>query len=202
MFSRRLFLGLMLFATPASADLLQIAVSGTFGDNVPTSTLSAPDTPWSITFDIPALQAADTFDAFSGVGVTNFEYEFNNKLVTTGYDDPEFEGVADGADLQEYLNDGTTPVLFELGLSTQLYSESATNSEILTGSFAVVAGANITYVSVVTDAFYTLNAGPIVITDLSAVPEPGAVILLGTVVLAVVFASRLRRRRRSAALCG
>jgi hypothetical protein len=202
MFSRRLFLGLMLFAIPASADLLQIAISGTFGDNVPTSTLSAPDTSWTITFDIPALQAADTLGSFGGVGVTNFEYEFNNNLVTTGHADPEFEGVADGAEFQEYLNDGTTPVLFVLGLSTQLYSESATNSEILTGSFAVLAGTDFTYVSVVTDAYYTLNAGPIVITDLSAVPEPGAVILLGTVVLAVVFASRLRRRRRSAALCG
>jgi hypothetical protein len=200
MFSRRLFLGLMLFAIPASADLLQIEVSGTFDGTAPVTTLSAPNTPWTIIFDIPSLQP-DTGDFFNGTGASNFEYELNNKLVTTAKQEPAFEGGAEAAELQVYLDDGATPINFVLRSSSQLYSESATNSEILTGSFAVVAGTD-TFVNIVTDAYYAPNAGPIVITDLSAVPEPGAVILLGTIVLAVVFASRVRRRRRSAALFG
>ena len=42
MFSRRLFLSLILVAMPASADLLQVSVSGTFDSSTTGTALTAP----------------------------------------------------------------------------------------------------------------------------------------------------------------
>jgi hypothetical protein len=203
MFDRRLFLSLILVAIPASADLLQVALSGTFDGNAPVSDISAPNATWEITFDIdsqPSVVDADPDDfeasvsnvvfdlngggPVSGVFIPNYNVRFEDSHRGGG---AEFN-VASDADGASYLMqiDGDP-----------LYSGTTSNPEIAAGPFAT-SGGNISILSSSAgEADYSVTPNSTVITDLSPIPEPHANLLLVTALAGTAFL--LKRRRRSAA---
>jgi hypothetical protein len=200
MFSRRLFLSLILVAIPASADLLQVAVSGTFDGSAPVSDISAPNVTWEITFDIdsqPSVVDAepDDFEAsvsnvvfdLNGVGpVSGVSISDNNVI----FDDSRRGG---GAEFDvDSRADGASYLMQIHG--DPLYSGTTSNPEIAAGPFATSGGIISITSAGATD--YGITTNSTVITDLSPVPEPRANLLLGTVLAGSAFL--LERRKRSA----
>jgi hypothetical protein len=196
MLSRRLFLSMMLVAMPAFADLLQVAVSGTFDSSTTVTDLTAPSATWAITFDIdsqPTLSpwVPDTFLAL----ISNLEFDLDGAAVsgTTVNAGVVFNDVAAGGDFSIGLLD--TPgddVSFQFSGSRQAFSGSLGAPEIVPGTFDI--GTTGLFINGRPAASPTTSS--IVITDLSPVPEPHATLLLGTVLCG---AGLLLRRRRSAA---
>jgi hypothetical protein len=80
MFNRRLFLSLILVAMPASADPLEVAISGTFGSGVPTTDLTPSGATWVLTFDVDSQATAAPIGAIAD-GVSNLKYVLNNSPV-------------------------------------------------------------------------------------------------------------------------
>ena len=68
MVSRRLFLSLILVAMPASADLLQVAISGTFSSTMIPTDLTDSIATWVLTFDVDSQATTVPGDSFA-VGV-------------------------------------------------------------------------------------------------------------------------------------
>jgi hypothetical protein len=198
MFNRRLFLSLMLVAIPASADLLQVAVSGTFDQYPPVTEVSSPFTTWAITFDIdsqPTVASSDPDDDFYAPG-SNLAFDLNGVAVSgVSLDgDVYFDTTTLDTGMVISVKDSDNDMVDFRTKGPLLFSGDTANPEILTGtfdpqsSFALFQLSDETQISSTAD----INEGPITITDLSAVPEPRANLLLGTVLAG--FAFLLRRR--------
>jgi hypothetical protein len=214
MFKRRLFLSMILVAIPASADLLQVAVSGQFNGPALSTTLGAEGATWAITFEIDSQPAG--IIALAGPDGTGFatspsslEYDLNGSAVTeTFFNGPSFfldpSQPSDNkfnkeSNLAVFIEDDAGDSVFFDFVGNQLFSGSPSNPEILTGTCDILAGTNAQIEDPDDDdgnETVNIGASSIVITDLST-PEPGAVVLFGTVLLAT--ASRLKRRHRKTA---
>lgn len=193
MFNRRLFLSLILVAMPASADLLQVAVSGTFDGSTAVTDLTSPNAAWAITFDIdsqPTLSpwVPDTFLAL----ISNLEFNLAGAAVsgTRVNAGVVFNDVAAGGDFSIGLlsASGNDELSFLFSGSQQAFSGSLDDPEILPGTFDI--GTTALFVN--SEPTASPATSSIVITDLSAVPEPRADLLLGTVLAATLFLIRRR----------
>jgi hypothetical protein len=199
MFNRRLFLSLILVAIPASADLLQVAISGTFDGTVATTELAAPDVSWVLTFDVDS-QATVNGKGDAVAEPSNPTYVLNN-IAVSGVQFDEvvllFQDTADGGGVKVTIasSNYSAVVGFQFVGSPQLFSD-VPNPNILTGAFDTAIGSDLDLLTQLFQQADTQTAS-IVITDLSPVPEPRANLLLGTVLAATAFL--LRRRLRPAA---
>jgi hypothetical protein len=179
MFSRRLFLSLILVAMPASADLLQVAISGQCDDTVPTTELTAPNSTWVSTVDVDSQAMA-----IGGVAAvdheSNLTYVLNNNPVSgikCAASQTIFFDTAEGGGLSTATSnsDGSAPFGFDFVGSQQLFS-GVSNPEILTGSFDTAVGPDLELNG---DDSKPLQTASILITDLSIVPEPYSNLLQG-----------------------
>jgi hypothetical protein len=200
MFKRRLFLSLILIAIPASADVLQVAVSGTFDNLAPTTDLSSPGASWELTFDVDSQPSTGSPGPFAFVTTgSNLEYDLNGSAVP----DLSFAAVNPVQFDTSFTNGGVYVSLqgfestadFSFG-AQQLFSGSTSAPEIYTGPFPVTS-SSLTGQGLIGDVEVSPNATSIVITDLSATPEPSTNLLLGTGLAGTAFL--LKRRRRFAA---
>jgi hypothetical protein len=202
MFSRRLFLSLMLVAMPASADLLQVAISGTFDNHVPTTVLMAPNVTWLLTFDVASQATADPGGGANEVG-SNLTYVLNNNPVSGAFIDDGpiyFPDAAAGGGVEIVIttSDFSNTAFFGFNGTPQLFS-GVSNPEILTGSFDSINGHNLNIGASGPNQPTQSQTAFITITDLSPVPEPHSNILLGTVFVLAGSALLFKRRRGSAA---
>jgi hypothetical protein len=193
MFKRRLFLSLILIAIPASADVLQVEVSGQFSAFSGQTDFGASNATWALTFDVDSqpIPTDSGLDGFTATG-SNLEYDLNGQAVDASFaavqpllfNTPVTEG---GFKVSLQDSDGSTANFsFE---AQQLFSGATSAPEILTGTFTVTDS------SVQGPHFAApLNATSITITDLSATPEPPTGILMGTVLAGAVFLSKRRKR--------
>jgi hypothetical protein len=198
MFQRRLFLSLVLIAIPASADVLQVAVSGVFENVTVTTPLDAQNAPFKITFDIDSQPTpTESAPSYFGANASNLEYDLNHSAVLGAslLGPALLQDASDSGELSLAIFGGGSEI--DLGFITpdQLYSGTTSNPEILTGT--LVTSSTAAEVSG-PGGDSTANPGEdsIVITDLPT-PEPGADLLLGTGLTGAALL--LRRRRRFAA---
>jgi hypothetical protein len=198
-FNRRLFLSVILFAMPASADLLQVAVSGTFGSTVPTTALTGSGATWVLTFDVDSQAATGSAGNAVAEPPSNLTYVLNNSPVpgvTFNESALVFQDTAHGGGLGVIIatSDFSAVVDFIAVGSQQLFSD-VSSLNILTGAFDA---ADFT-IQVGADVPDLLQTASILITDLSTVPEPHSNLLLGTVFVMAGSAFLFKRRRGSAA---
>jgi PEP-CTERM motif len=195
MFSRRLFLSLILVAIPASADLLQVEISGKFDGSAPVSDISAPNVTSAITFDIDSEPTVDPFSDSFETPVSNVVYDLNGDGPVSGvniYGDVTFYDSSKGGGAAFTVNSHAGGAGYSIDVQgDQLYSGSTSNPEFVAGPFNTSGDAYVYFDSGVSAEVRTNS---IAITDLSPVPEPHTNLLLGTVLAATAFL--LRRRRR------
>jgi len=179
-----------LSAASAGAGTLTFSVSGTFDGAAPTTTYTAPNEAWSLTFQVANPPLA-------GPGVGGFQTTYNNisyilngaSVSTTGVNlDITSNGVVNAVDV--FLDTGSTQLVVYTFVS--IYSGSNTNPTLIPSNYATQNGELLAGTAANFATLSTLD-----ITGGSAVPEPKSGLLAFTG-LAVVGLLNIRLRRRMA----
>jgi hypothetical protein len=175
----------------ADATPITITGSGTWASNAPTTDLSAPNQPWTLSFDVDSPIPLTNVDDGLGqsVPVTNATYELSGAAVGTIVDARFFSAALDGMFTVDFIGVSDPSDLDFYG--PEVFARPT--GELIPGSYAAVSDVGVTNLPD--------GVGPASITIQpasapAAVPEPTTLSLLAFG-LAGMGVRRWRRNRQS-----
>ncbi|GAC1702841.1 MAG: hypothetical protein NVS9B4_09190 [Candidatus Acidiferrum sp.] len=192
---RRLFLGvcglvaITIFGTVGAwADTMNYTVTGTYGDDVPTTSLVSPGAAFTFIFSVPLP-----------VVVNSFGVDFFTTTVPLSYSS---RGSSFSGPGEVLFADTSAAGLFSISVAgsptweffgAQIFSGSTDNPTLIEGSFAIDAAGSDLLLS--PDVFGTFKEGTVTaeLVPTAATPESGSLVLLGSGLLGL--ASVMRRKK-------
>lgn len=172
-------------------------ISGTYASNVPTTSFSAPNQAYSMTFNLltnPSTLSSFTPDTVDGLFLVNadFNFTFGGSTMNLGAITVEFDTLG-GGNLGGMIfcldNGGTScPSNTDWNIfGTQLFGGSVSNPTFINAPKGVFVSNQSQYVI---NGFGPFNFGG------SPTPEPAPMLLLGTGLLGIGYLTRRKLRHR------